>query len=216
VLNSNDTVGSLEFGNHDIAAPTMVSLVINLNAPRQSITAQFSEDVSASLSGADVVLENLTTATTIQPQDLAIDYDLPSNTATITYLGNSAGILPDGNYHVTILAAGVSDASSNTLTANQTTDFFVLAGDANHDRTVDVTDLGFLATYWQESPRTFAQGDFNYDQTVDVTDLGILATNWQNSLPAPAPALATPLFASAPIHKETSSASANPLLEILA
>jgi hypothetical protein len=64
---------------------------------------------------------------------------------------------------------------------------FVLAGDADHDRDIDVNDLGILATHWQQSPRTFSQGDFDYNGTVDVNDLGILATKWQQQLAASAP-----------------------------
>jgi Calx-beta domain/FG-GAP-like repeat len=58
-----------------------------------------------------------------------------------------------------------------------------LLGDANLDGGVAVSDLGILATNWQQSPRSFAQGDFDYDGTVDVNDLGILATSWQKNLP---------------------------------
>jgi hypothetical protein len=63
--------------------------------------------------------------------------------------------------------------------------FFVLAGDADRDRDVDVNDLGILATNWQQSPRTFSQGDFDFSGTVDVNDLGILATRWQQQLGPP-------------------------------
>ncbi len=58
------------------------------------------------------------------------------------------------------------------------------AGDANLNRTVDISDLGILATNWQLSPRRWNQGDFNYDDVVDISDLGMLATNWQQTLPA--------------------------------
>jgi hypothetical protein len=62
-----------------------------------------------------------------------------------------------------------------------------LAGDANTDGKVDVTDLGALATNWQKTNGTWEQGDFNGDGLVDVTDLGSLATNWQlSSLSLPA------------------------------
>jgi len=64
--------------------------------------------------------------------------------------------------------------------------FFVLGGDANHDGVIDVSDLGILASNWQQSPRNSSQGDFNNDGVVDVTDLGILATHWQQGLPVPA------------------------------
>ena len=55
---------------------------------------------------------------------------------------------------------------------------YTYGGDANLDGQVDVTDLGNLATNWQNAA-VWTGGDFNYDGTVDVTDLGILATNWQ-------------------------------------
>ncbi len=62
---------------------------------------------------------------------------------------------------------------------------YTISGDANLDRTVDISDLGVLATNWQQSPRRWSRGDFNYDQVINISDLGILATNWQQTLPAP-------------------------------
>src|SRR5687768_4072008 len=77
-----------------------------------------------------------------------------------------------------------------------------LPGDANLDGTVDVTDLGILATNFNASPRTWTEGDFSIDNTVNVTDLGILATNFNRSIvgnlaagPSFAEAMAMPQFA---------------------
>ncbi len=119
----------------------------------------------------------------------AMKNDGTTNTATFTFDSE----LADANYRATLLSAGVTDPPGNPLDGNaddliggdHAFDFFVLAGDTNRDRLVDISDLGVLATNWQQSPRDFSQGDFNYDQTVDITDLGMLATNWQSSLPAP-------------------------------
>jgi hypothetical protein len=61
-----------------------------------------------------------------------------------------------------------------------------IGGDSNLDGSVDVADLGALATNWQKLGQFFNQGDFNYDKKVDVSDLGILATNWQGSMSLPA------------------------------
>ncbi len=52
-------------------------------------------------------------------------------------------------------------------------------GDADGDGSVDVTDLGILATYYgQGSGHGWEQGDFTGDGLVNVNDLGILATNY--------------------------------------
>jgi uncharacterized protein (DUF2141 family) len=54
-----------------------------------------------------------------------------------------------------------------------------IAGDANGDRKVDVSDLGILAAnYGLTSGATWDKGDFNGDGKVDVSDLGILAANY--------------------------------------
>src|SRR5205085_6788123 len=92
-----------------------------------------------------------------------------------------------------IPSALVTDSAGNPLDGNLdgvaggdlTFDFFVLSGDANHDRTVDASDLAALAGNWQQSGRTFAQGDFNYDGTVNALDLLILSSRWQTTLASP-------------------------------
>ncbi len=57
-----------------------------------------------------------------------------------------------------------------------------LPGDANLDGSVDVTDLGILATYYNGgSDLTWGQGDFTGDGLVNVNDLGILATHYGTS-----------------------------------
>lgn len=60
---------------------------------------------------------------------------------------------------------------------------YSLDGDANLDQTVDITDLGILATNWQGTNKVWTQADSNYDNATDITDLGALATNWQKSHP---------------------------------
>lgn len=155
----------------------------------QAVAISFSEDVSASFTAADVIVQNLTTSTTVPPSQMSVSYSMATNTATITFPGFSSEILPNGNYRVTVLGAGITDAAGNAMVGTHVLDFFVLAGDANRDRKVDITDLGILATNWQQSPRDWSQGDFDYSGLVDITDLGILATHWQAQLAAPAPAL---------------------------
>lgn len=55
-----------------------------------------------------------------------------------------------------------------------------LAGDANGDGSVDLTDFGILKANFG-SGTTRAQGDFNGDASVDLTDFGILKANFGKS-----------------------------------
>ncbi|HSV14980.1 MAG TPA: autotransporter-associated beta strand repeat-containing protein [Tepidisphaeraceae bacterium] len=62
---------------------------------------------------------------------------------------------------------------------------YALRGDATLNGTVDVGDLGALATnYGLAAGAIWSLGDFNYDGAVDVGDLGALATNYGTSLGA--------------------------------
>ncbi|HEY7116210.1 MAG TPA: peptidylprolyl isomerase [Tepidisphaeraceae bacterium] len=167
-----------------------------LVAPHQ-LVFRFSEDVSASLSAGDVALLNTTTNTPYEsiaplPMGAAFSYGFPFDV--------TGGVLPDGNYHATLAAGNVTDRAGNPLAAGATADFFVLAGDANHDRHVDFNDLVALAqNYNTTDGRTFDQGDFNYDGNVDFNDLVILAQRYNTTLPAP---VAAPVPAATPVKPE--------------
>src|SRR5205823_5737642 len=95
-------------------------------------------------------------------------------------------VMPDGNYHVSLPAANVTDAAGNPLAGDFSYGFFVLTGDANHDRTVNTVDFNILATNFSFTGRTFTQGDFNYDGKVDTVDFNLLAGNFSKTLLAPA------------------------------
>ncbi len=198
--NSYGAYGQRFHGVFDTTPPTLTGSSWVYQS-QQAIVFQFSENVSASLDTNDLALVNQTTATTVPAANIALSYDAATNTATFTFPGYANGVLPDGNYRATLFGAGISDAAGNAMTGDSILSDFALAGDANHDRIVDISDLGILAANWQGSSTTFAQGDFNYDTHVDISDLGILATNWQNSLPAPAsPPPAAPPLAIGPVR----------------
>jgi subtilisin family serine protease len=145
----------------------------------------FTQNVSASLGTNDIVLENLTTSTTIPAANLALTYDAGTNTATFSYTGNAsgiAGVLPDGRYRATLLAAGITNIAGAALAANHVLNFVFLRGDANHDGRVNLQDFNILAINFGQSPRDFTQGDFNYDGAVNLQDFNRLASNFGRSL----------------------------------
>jgi predicted outer membrane repeat protein len=156
------------------------------NASRPSVRLSFNGEVLAtSLGAGDLVLQSLTTGQSIDCSQLAtLSYQPARREATWAFM---TSLLPDGDYRATLAAASVLDAGGNTAGQDYTFDFFVLGGDANRDRRVDVADLGILASRWQHFNSTFAMGNFDYSDRVDVNDLGILATRWQTSLDSPSP-----------------------------
>lgn len=76
------------------------------------------------------------------------------------------------------------------MVADFTYDFFVLAGDADHNRHVDAFDQATLNGHLNQSG-DFSAGDFNYDGTVNGADTAILTNNLNVWLP-PQGALALP------------------------
>jgi hypothetical protein len=185
----------MRWGLESIAArtaPMILGSGFDFESAPQSIRVSFSEGVFSGLDAADLVLTNLTTGQVIPSSRFFIRYDWDTFTAHFDYDTGNFGLLPDGNYRATLLHSGVSDSSGKHPAANVTFDFFVLGGDANRDRVVNVVDLAILAANWGKSGRVFSDGDFSLDGTVDAADLGILAAHWQMTLP-PLPPRRTPI-----------------------
>ncbi len=166
-------------------APAVSAASFLFDATPHRLQFTFNDDVSGSLGTDDILLENLTTSTTIPSSDLSLSYDAATNTATFSYTGNASGIsgvLPDGNYRATLLASGITNPSGTPLAANHIFNFFFLNGDANHDVRVNLSDFNILAANFGQSPRNFSQGDFNYDAIVNLSDFNILASRFGDIL----------------------------------
>lgn len=165
----------------DDLAPEPLAGEFFYNVAAQQVDFTFSEDVSANPLHAWFYLTNITAGYDISPGQMAMTYDTKSNVAHITFPGLPNGALPDGDYHVN-LTAGYVDLFGNSSVTPLEFDFFILAGDANHDRTVGFDDLLTLAQNYGQSGMTFSGGDFNYDGTVGFDDLLALAQNYGTTL----------------------------------
>ncbi|MDW8262931.1 MAG: choice-of-anchor Q domain-containing protein [Phycisphaerales bacterium] len=186
LLNARIDIGALE--HPDIFAPTVTSIEflfdgVTLPAPPHRLRFVFSEDVSSSIANTDLVLQNLTSGQTLPPTGIAVVTG-PGNQATFTFPGVAFGVLPDGNYNARIPAGAIEDAAGNLLASDAQHSFFVFAGDANRDRSINMDDFSILASRFN-LPGTFSQGDFNYDGVCDVGDFTIVASKFNTSLPAP-------------------------------
>jgi hypothetical protein len=166
-----------------LPAPGVSSSQFNFET-RHEIQFNFDQDVSASLTVDDLTVTNTTSAQVVPSSAFTFEITSASGAPTVA-LWKANSPLADGNYTAVLTGSGVTNGSGTPVAGTPTRNFFVLAGDADHDRDIDVNDLGILATNWQLSPRTFSQGDFDYTGTVDVNDLGILATKWQQQLAPP-------------------------------
>ncbi|HVT88873.1 MAG TPA: Ig-like domain-containing protein [Tepidisphaeraceae bacterium] len=134
---------------------------------------------SVVLSSANLLVQDLT-----HGGNISTILGLVDAVGTFTFVVPN-GVLADGNYHASLVAGDVHDLAGNAMTGNFDFDFYALGGDANRDRTVDLSDMILFSPNWQQSGKTFSQGDFNYDGNVDARDLTIIAHNYQVTLLAP-------------------------------
>jgi cyclophilin family peptidyl-prolyl cis-trans isomerase len=172
----------------DTAAPGVAVAPFDVSVAPQGLTLTFSEDVADTLAAGDLKVTNVATGATVA-------------VATLTPVGGGGyrftfdvpgGVLPDGNYHAALAAGDVTDRAGNALAAGVGVDFYVLAGDANRDRTVNFDDLLVVAKNYNKVGVTYAEGDLNYDGLVNFDDLLVLAKAYNKTLAAPlaaAPAL---------------------------
>ncbi|HEY7089466.1 MAG TPA: LamG-like jellyroll fold domain-containing protein [Tepidisphaeraceae bacterium] len=204
---ARDNAGNLEAAPATPDAQTTVDALPPFVASTQydfehnRLVVGFSENVLPSIQVGDIQVQPRGGGSTILPSSFT--WDASTNIATFSL----ASTPPDGNYQLLIPQGTVEDAAHNTLASDylwQDASFFILAGDANHDRKVNETDLGILSLNWGQTGRTFSQGNFDYspDGLVNVNDLNILAAHWQQSLAVP---VASPLPpAKTPIKRSAS------------
>ena len=164
--------------------PAVVASSFDFATAPHKLSFTFSEDVSATLSEADVLVESVSepgNVLTLSPPT----YNAGTNTATFSI---APVIVPDGTYRARVVAAGVSDAAGNALLTEETLPFFYLAADFNHDGRVNLSDFNTLAANFGTSGgATFAQGDANYDGNVNLADFNILAGRFGAVVSSPAP-----------------------------
>lgn len=167
----------------DTTKPVISNPQFLFDAASQRLTFTYSEDVAYNLiDGFDLTLTNTSNNTQVVGLDILAEHDAATKTTTFrfpNFVNN--GSLTDGNYTATL--NGVVDPAFNQANPLGFS-FFVLAGDANRDRAVNIDDFGILATNFNTA-NNFSHGDFNYSGSVDIDDFAILAGKFNTAL-APA------------------------------
>lgn len=177
-------------------APVCNATAFQFETLPQQATFRFNQNVAAGISDGDFQITG--------PAGIpghTFSYLPDTNTATLAF----AAPLPDGNYTIRAPAGSITNASGQATTADAVLSFFVLAGDANRDRAVDIADFSILATRFN-LPGTFSQGDFNYSGTTEIGDFAILAGRFNTSLPAARQAAAAGPWAAVPVDRSPAMA----------
>jgi hypothetical protein len=194
---SAQQVTAPDIGAHsfDVVGPTVTAMAFDIETVGPpALRVDFSEDVAPTLEPHDLQLLNLMTGQTVPASVITVSMDDNAWVARFMFPGyGSSGLLADGNYRAILAAGSVADSAGNPLATDQTADFFVLAADANRDRSVDTIDFNVLAANFGQSGKTFSQGNFDYDAAgnVDTVDFNLLVANFGKAL-EPASALKIP------------------------
>ena len=164
--------------NDVFTAPVVAASQFVFETAPHRLTFRFDQQVGASLAADDFQITG-----PLGIPSFTFNYDTVTNTATLSF----DSLLPDGNYTARVLAPGVTTANGMAMAADHVLPFFVLAGDANRDRSVNFADLVVLAQNYNLTDKTFSQGNFDYstDGAVDFADLVILAQKYNVSLATP-------------------------------
>ncbi len=173
-----DASGTMNLVIPDIVRPAVVGATFEFST-RQAVTVSFDENVLNSLSNSDVQVTNLTTGAILPGTQWALSASNTNGKTTASFV--FAPTLPNGNYRATLPALAINDPAGNRPASDTVIDFFVLAGDADRDRTVGFSDLLILANRFGGTG-TFEQADFNYDGDVNFNDLLILANAFGRSI----------------------------------
>lgn len=173
----------------DQAGPIVLATTFDSDA--SALRFRFDEDATGNLAAGDLVLINLTTGQAVPSSAAQVSYDLATQVATFSFPGLYRGALPDGNYVATLAAGSMTDAWGTAMPEQATASFFSFAGDLDHDRDVDFSDLVILARHYGQSAQPFSAGNIDRDSEgrVDFDDLVILAQKFGRTLPAPVGAI---------------------------
>ncbi len=184
-LSGGESPSSLTSIRGDFTPPAINSSSFEFqNRPRQ-LLIDFSEDVFDTLGLGDVTIQNLATGAQFNP--VALRYDAATDTA----LFDLPSQLTDANYTATLARDSAADLVGNTLSADQTIDFFMLTGDLNYDRQVSIADFITLASNLNTTSATWSDGDINGDGLVSIADFIDLSSHFGETLAEPGSPMAT-------------------------
>jgi len=143
-----------------------------------SLVTTFDKDVAPTFGPEDIAIDNLTVNAPVANARKNVSYS--GNTVTTAI----SPILEDGNYEANVLFDGLAATDGSTLASDAHLDFFVLGGDANHDRAVDGIDQSTMFANYGAYGVGYSGGDFDYSGQVNMLDFNILSGHYGTTLQA--------------------------------
>jgi hypothetical protein len=136
----------LDYDPTDLTPPVLGASFTSAAGGQQVLRLVASEDVSAALALADLVLRNLTTDALVPIDAAHFSYAAETNVVTVVF----DPPLPDGRYRLTVAAGAVTDPAGNPMAADLVYDFTVST------RPV-VTEVFVSGAAWSAPFKTFLQ-----------------------------------------------------------
>jgi hypothetical protein len=166
--------------NFNFGFETTHSLIVDISVPVNPGQPQ----VTDAMTNTDLTLEIAKTDTNVPASSIVLS-NPTGQQGTFTFTNLPGAILADGNYRASISKQSVVHGGDQ-MSADAIRDFYVFAGDANRDRSVNSDDFNILATNFGLSGKTFSQGNFNYDPAglVNSDDFNVMASRFGTTVPA--------------------------------
>jgi hypothetical protein len=178
------------FNSVPLPAAQVISAQFDDSRAPHELVVRFTRDVWESLDHTDLVLINAQSRELFPTERMTINWDFETNTAHFVFVRADGGVLPEGTWHATLLAEGITDAEGNPLDGDADElpggdhqfQFNYNAADLTHDGVVNLLDFNVLSANFGRTGATHREGDVNYDGRVDLNDFGMLATRFNNEI----------------------------------
>jgi hypothetical protein len=165
---------SYEQGTPTSVRPTVTASQFLYDAPKPALLFTFSQQVGAAVDPSDIIVTNTTTGMVIPTSAIALSYNTPTRTLTVTFPEIFQGVLPNGNYTAIVSATGIVGNSANPMATDYQLPFRVLAGDADGNGIINFDDYVRIDNGFNNHLTGFSNGDFNYDGVVNFDDYVII------------------------------------------
>jgi ELWxxDGT repeat protein len=181
VVLSAGQAATLDFGigRADAAPPVLAQGRLSFARSPLEVQLRFDEDLAPVHDPGLFTLTHVGTGNVVPLSAGQFSVDNDWNRLEVSL---APGDLVDGEYRLDVATGAVRDVSGNPTASALSVEFFILAADANRDRTVNDVDAAILESHFGQSGRTFSSGDFNFDTTVDAADREILFAQFGKTL----------------------------------